>query len=338
MTETAKNQNPVEELIVDHFDGSLNVEQETELAEALAASAASKQLFLSYMRLEGRLHSLGRDGFLRDPGARPEGIIQQPTDITPVDQDHNQHSPSMRSRFLAVSTSVAVCAAVILMLTSGLWPSPVNANSVLRKAQQAAAHMVDRAYRVTISGGNAYFEAATQELMINIRGGRHFVIQPVHGSYAMGSDGIDYWLSQDGGPVWITKDYRTLPSAIGRRIPNRGMLKLADSRDELLMMPMPSLLSRIEDSYDVELVESFDPAERHLRATLRSRRGSRAHIIDFWADADSGVVLRAELKWENGRLARFEQVDAPTLSDQWYHYSQHAPDRPVRRVDATDFQ
>ncbi|MEO2019808.1 MAG: hypothetical protein ABGZ53_36205 [Fuerstiella sp.] len=338
MTDIAKNQNSIEELIVGHFDGSLTEQQETELAAALATSTASKQLFLSYMRMEGRLHSLGRDGFLREPAAEPEGIIQQPADITPVDQNNIQHSPSMRSRFLAVSTSLAVCAAVILMLTSGLWPSSVNANSVLRKAQQAAAHMVDRAYRVTISGGNVQYEAATQELMINIRGGRHFVIQPIHGSYAMGSDGIDYWLTQDGGPVWITKDYRTLPSAIGRRIPNRGMLKLADSRDELLMMPMSSLLSRIEDSYDVELVESFDPAESHVRATLRSRRGNRAQIIEFWADADSGVVLRAELKWENGRLTRFEQVESPTLSDQWYHYSQHAPDRPVRRVNATTSQ
>ncbi len=335
MTDIAKNQNSIEELIVGHFDGSLTEQQETELAAALATSTASKQLFLSYMRMEGRLHSLGRDGFLREPAAEPEGIIQQPADITPVDQNNIQHSPSMRSRFLAVSTSLAVCAAVILMLTSGLWPSSVNANSVLRKAQQAAAHMVDRAYRVTISGGNVQYEAATQELMINIRGGRHFVIQPIHGSYAMGSDGIDYWLTQDGGPVWITKDYRTLPSAIGRRIPNRGMLKLADSRDELLMMPMSSLLSRIEDSYDVELVESFDPAESHVRATLRSRRGNRAQIIEFWADADSGVVLRAELKWENGRLTRFEQVESPTLSDRWYNYSQHAPDRQVQRVDAT---
>ncbi|MEO2018663.1 MAG: hypothetical protein ABGZ53_30290 [Fuerstiella sp.] len=335
MTDKAKNQYHIEELIVGHFDGSLTEDQEKELAAALATSPSSKQVFLSYMRMEGRLHSLGRDGFLREPAAEPEGIIQQPADITPVDQNNNQHSPSIRSRFLAVSTLLAVCAAVILMLTSGLWPSSVNANSVLRKAQQAAAHMVDRAYRVTISGGNVQYEAATQELMINIRGGRHFVIQPIHGSYAMGSDGIDYWLTQDGGPVWITKDYRTLPSAIGRRIPNRGMLKLADSRDELLMMPMLSLLSRIEDSYDIELVESFDPAESHVRATLRSRRGNRAQIIEFWADADSGVVLRAELKWENGRLTRFEQVESPTLSDRWYNYSQHAPDRQVQRVDAT---
>ena len=335
MTDKARNQNTVEDLILGHFDGSLTEDQEKELAAALATSTASKQLFLSYMRMEGRLHSFGRDGFLREPAAEPEEIVQQPTDITPVVQNDNQRAPSIRPRLWEVSTSLAVCAAAILMLSWGLWSSSVNASDVLRRAQRAAADVVDRAYRVTITGGNVQRKAATQELMINIRGGRHYVIQPIDGSYAMGRDGIDYWLTQHGGPVWITKDYRKLPSAIGRRIPNRGMLKLADSRDELLMMPMSSLLSRIEDSYDAELVESLDPAENHVRATLRFQTGNRAQIIEFWADADSGIVLRAELKWDSGRLTRFELIDAPTLSDHWYHYSQHAPDRQVKRLETT---
>ena len=81
--------------------------------------------------------------------------------------------------------------------------------------------------------------------------------QSIDGSYAMGSDGIDFWLTQQGGPVWIMKDYRTFRPELGRRIPNRGLLELADSRDEVFMMPMSSLLSRIEGSYDAELVESF---------------------------------------------------------------------------------
>ena len=71
MTDEPKNSNDLEKLIVDHFDGSLTEEQERELAGALATSAETKQLFLSYMRMEGRLHSLGRDGFLREPIAGP---------------------------------------------------------------------------------------------------------------------------------------------------------------------------------------------------------------------------------------------------------------------------
>jgi hypothetical protein len=86
MTDKAKKQKAIEQLIIGHFDGSLSEEQEKELAEVLATSTASKQLFLSYMRMEGRLHSLGRDGFLREPVTEPQEIVHQPTDIWPVVQ------------------------------------------------------------------------------------------------------------------------------------------------------------------------------------------------------------------------------------------------------------
>ena len=69
MTNEPNEHIEVENLIVGHFDGTLDEGQEQELATALATSAESKQLFLSYMRMEGRLHSLGRDGFLREPAA-----------------------------------------------------------------------------------------------------------------------------------------------------------------------------------------------------------------------------------------------------------------------------
>jgi outer membrane lipoprotein-sorting protein len=335
MTDKPGDQNALEDLIVGHFDGSLSEDQEKELAVELAESTSAKQLFLSYMRMEGRLHSLVRDGFFRGPDAAAQDNVHSCAEIAPAAQVNDRRFAFTRSRRWATSSSLAVCVVLLLILGWGLWPAAVSASSVLRQAQRAAADMVDRAYRVTISGGNVQWEAATQELMIHIRGGRRYVFQSIDGSYAMGSDGIDFWLTQQGGPVWVMNDYRTFRPESGRRIPNRGLLELADSRDEVFMMPMSSMLSRIEGSYDAELVESFDPAENHVRATLRSQTGNRAQTIEFWADADSGVVLRAELRWENGRLTRFELVDSPTLSDQWYHYSQHAPDRQVIRLETT---
>ena len=335
MTDDSKSQRELSSLVIGHFDSSLTAAQEQELADALTTSAEAKQLFLSHMRMEGRLHSLGRDGFLREPAAESLAVSRLPDDTSPVAHREKAHALSMRSRFLTACMSLAVCAAALLLVTSGLFPSRVNASSVLQQAKQAAAGMVDRAYQVTISSNNAQQEAASQELLITTRGRRHYVIQPLDGSYTLGNDGTDYWLTQSDGPVWITHDYRQLAPAMQRRIPNRGMLKLADSRDELLMMPMASLLARIQNSYDAELVESSDPAEHHVRATLRSPRSNQAQSIDLWANADTGVVLRAQLKWDTGRLTRFALVDAPTLTEQWYHYSQHAPDREVRRVETT---
>jgi hypothetical protein len=336
MTSEPKNPNHIEDLIVEHFDGSLTEEQEKELAEALVTSTEAKQVFLSYMRMEGRLHSLGRDGFIREPLAEPPEIVRLPDDTAPVVHSDKQRSHSMRSRFLAAFMSLAVCAAAILMLTSGLWPSRVNASSVLQKAQQAAAELIDRTYRVKLSDAGKRSEA--RELTIDVRGGGRFVLRPVDGAYVMGSDGTDYWLTQQDGPVWVTSDRRSLLPELKRTIPNTWLFGIATNPKEPLLLEMADLLSLIERKYEVEIVDSASVTEHHVRATLRSGKRNAPEMIDFWADSDSGVALRAEIQWSNGRQMRFELVESATFSDRWYHYSQHAPGREVERLDAVKSQ
>jgi outer membrane lipoprotein-sorting protein len=336
MTEEPSKHVEIENLIVGHFDGTLNEKQEKELAAMLASSAEAKQLFLSYMRMEGRLHSLGRDGFLREPIAEPaieaERSTQQPISVAPVGRSVRQ-----RLSLLAASTSLAVCAAVMLMLLSGvLWPSSVSASSVLQRAQQAAAELIDRTYRVTLSGTGE--RSPTSELTINVRGGGRFLVRPVDGAFVMGSDGTEYWVTQSG-PVWMASDSRSLAPKLKRTIPNMWLFGIAASPNEPLLLDMAGLLSLIERKHDVELIDSASPAEHHVRATLRlGRRNTPRNAperIDFWADADSGVALRAEVRWSGGRQMRFELVESVKLSDQWYHHSEHAPGR--ERLDAVDF-
>lgn len=338
MIEQGNHQNAFEDLIVGHFDGNLSVDQERELAKAIAESPESKRLFLSYMRMEGRLHALVRDGFVKAIDIQnvvaTAGSIESTTSQTAGSRPEESQHHSARSRLWAASSSVAVCAALIALIGWGLWPSSVNASTVLRRAQQAAADLVDRAYRVTLFDSSRKNARAEQELMINIRGDRLFAIQPTDGSYLMGRDGKDYWLTQRSGPVWVTEDFRTLAPELRRKIPNRGMLALAASPEEPLMMQVSSLLSLIETSYDIELLDSQNASENHIRATARSRRKSRPNTIEFWADTESGVVVRTELRWEGNRLARFELIDSQTLSDLWYRYSERAPDREVKRLEA----
>ncbi len=332
MTDEPRNQNDIENLIVSHFDGTLNEEQEKELAEALSTSAEAKQLFLGYMRMEGRLHSLGRDGFLRDPIAELDKPTPQPVDIAPVIGSDRQ-----RLRLFAASTSLAVCAAVLLMLSSWvLWPSAVSASSVLQEAQKAAAELIDRTYRVILS--EAGERSQTRELTIHVRGKGRFVVQPVDGAYVMGSDGTDYWVARQSGPVWVASDFRSLAPKIQRNIPDRRLLELAASPNEPLLWEMADLLSFIERNYIVKLVESTSVAEHHVRATLRSGRRNIPALIDFWADADSGVVRRADVRWSDSRRMQFELVESAPLSDQWYHHLEHAPGREVERLDAANAQ
>ncbi len=320
MTAQGNQQNTIQDLIVGHFDGNLSEDQERELAKAITESPDSKRLFLSYMRMEGRLHSLGHDGFLSAVDAQPESTLN-------TRPEHRQ-----RSRLWAASSSIAVCGVLIAILGWGLWPSSVNANSVLQKAQQAAAELIDRTYRVTISQTKE--SSQSQTLTINVRGGGRFVIQPADGSYVMGNDGTDYWMSQRDGPTWVTSDFRSVAPKLQRQIPNRRLLGLAASPDEPLLLGLSDLLSLIQRKYDMELVESATAMEHHIRATVNSVRRNHPEVIDLWSDVDSGVVLRAEVKWSNGMQRRFELVESVKLSPQWYHHTEHAPGRKVERIHA----
>ena len=333
MNDIADDHNHIEELVVGHFDGTLTEKQEKELAEKLAASASAKQLFLSYMRMEGRLHSLGRDGFLREPILETQDVDARPADSTHGVRNHPAPERSRRSHGWTVSTSLAVCASV--MITWILWPSSVSAGSVLERAQQAAAEMVDRTYRLVMSHPDSEGEPTTRELTITVRGGGRFVIQPEHDAYVMGSDGTDYWMARRNGPVFITGDFRALAPELQRQIPNRRLLNdVLASPNEPLLLGISDLLQLIERRYDVELVDSANPAEHHVRATRRSNVRRRPSIINLHADAETGVVLKAEVNFPDSRQRRWELIETSNLSDQWYHHSQHAPDRQVKRLDA----
>lgn len=332
VTEHGNHRSALEDLIVGHFDGNLSVDQERDLAKAIAESPESKRLFLSYMRMEGRLHSLGHDGFLSAVDAQDVDATAQPVESTLTALPEYSRPHSVRSRRWVASSSIAVCGVLVAVLCWGLWPSSVNASSVLQKAQQAAAELIDRTYRVTISGTKELSQS--RELTINVRGGGRFVIQPADGAYVMGNDGTDYWMTQTDGPVWVTSDFRSVAPELQTKIPNRGLLGLAASPDEPLLMGISDLLSLIQRRYDVELVESATVNEHHIRATVNSSRRNHPEVIDLWSDVDSGVVLRAEVRWPNGRQTRFELVESVKLSQRWYHHTEHAPGRKVERIHA----
>ena len=99
---------------------------------------------------------------------------------------------------------------------------------------------------------------------------------------------------------------------------------------------MAGVLQLIDRKYDVELVDSEDSKQHHVVATRRPgfRRG--ALVIRLEADANSGVVLRVEMQFEDSGKRMFEMIETPTLSNGWYHYSEHAPDSEVEHLDVAD--
>lgn len=322
--------NNVEDLVVGHFEGSLTTEQEQKLASVLSHSEEGKQLFLSYMRLEGRLHSLGRDGLLREPDPPIVAAKERPTPR----QDSSGRPQRINARALRILASLAVCFVAMATISWLLTTKPVSANAILEKAQRAAAELMDRSYRLVISNLRTENERGDREVEISLRGGGKFLVQPENGIYVMGFDGSEFWLARKAGFVAVTSDYQSLSSELTSRIPNRRLLEFLSAPQQPLLLDLESLLKRIRESYDVELVESESDEFQHLRGTLR--KGEPAvimPIIDLWIDTESGVFVKAELVSPDKRSVRIELLESRPLPEDWYRHEYHFPDHKVRRLN-----
>lgn len=323
-----QDQDDVEELIIGHFEGSLNADQEKRLSAAIAGSVESKRLFLSHMRMEGRLHSLGRDGFLRIPDdgvfTTTDEEIEAPIAVgsKPVQRPH--------WRFLKVIGALAAGILLMFFLSNIIAPSNVNANTVLARAQQAAAELVDRTYHFVFTDLSNPDKPVKKEFDIDLRGGGLFVIRPNEDPYIMGSDGEMYWMARKKrGPVAVTPDYKTLAPALQRRIPNRRLVDVLASQNEPLLLDLSSFLSLIKRAYEIELIDSEDDTLNHIRATVRANRPARLPTIDLFADAESGVIVKIEATRTGISHALFELQESVPRSENWYHHESHFTRRPV---------
>ena len=108
-------QDNVDDLIIGHLDGTLTEEQELELATTLNTSQAAKQSLLSYMRMEGRLYSLGRDGFIDHQMSGPTSATDNPSEAEQQIPSAVVSGERRRLGLLAATTSLAACAAARLV-------------------------------------------------------------------------------------------------------------------------------------------------------------------------------------------------------------------------------
>ena len=327
MSDRSKKFREIDDLIFGHFDHSLTEQQECELAHHLKKCPETRARFCTQMRMEGRLHSLGRDGFLSPP-ALP---LSCEAEAFASDNMHEVTPASKVSHKLRVPTAITswvVAATAILLLTSwSLWPSGVSAASVLEQAKQAAQEILDRTYRVTLI--NPQDQTVKQELTLDVRGASQFVIRPLDGSYIMGSDGSEFWVTRPNGPVWVTNNFRSLAPTLRRRIPNRRILGFATSPDEPLLLEISGLIALIERNYEIELVNAPGSPEHHIRATLRSAKPNIPQTIELWADPETGIVGKAVTHWPNQSSRALELVKSEPLHEDWLQHSHHAPNAEV---------
>lgn len=107
---------------------------------------------------------------------------------------------------------------------------------------------------------------------------------------------------------------------------------MATSPSEPLLLDVTELLSLIKRKYEIELVSPHGSPEHHIRARLRSEKVNVPETIEFWADADTGVVIKALTHWPNQDRRMLELLNTAELNETWYQYPLHAPDAQVRRL------
>ena len=257
-----------ESLIRKHFEDHMTAAEEQKLAAALSTSDSSRELFLSYMRLEGRLHSLGRDGLLLEPAT--DNSLKE---IDGKSQKSSFSSSRRTSPPWRVLLSLAAMLVLMFVVSWSLSPEPLSAHSILERAKLAAAEWVDRTYLLKINDLMLDGPNRVREFEIDMRGDGVYLVRPLNkgtrtGMRLLGNSGTEQWFSRkNSSTIFTTGDYQSLSPELKKKVPNLGVANFLTSRRKAMLLDIASLLNYVNKTYEVEFVESEQPNTRHLRAT-----------------------------------------------------------------------
>ncbi len=159
------------------------------------------------------------------------------------------------------------------------------------------------------------------------------------------------------GPLWIGggPNERWLVPAFGPAFTGRSefVSQWMSNRD----MPAPflhvmSVLQRLRRTYKLQLVgdETIDSGDRqrevlcrHVVGTLRNPQPNLPAHIDLWADVDSGIAERIELKWNRPAGERgptqwvIDYMGEPNLPVDWFQVEGHVdPSRHIVRLETQE--
>jgi hypothetical protein len=260
----------------------------------------------------------------------------------------------------------AVAAVVAVGLTAWrLSESPATAAAALQQMIRATEAPLDRVYLITteMTGetkgrsslwpgtppgpkrtGPKMRETVSTDVppeggaMLYVRGSQYVLERQTEngGKLITGSNGRESWSIGPDGAIQVSSDplgFRGPMPALETRIP---------------FVDIRSGLRQIESSYDLQLMS---PWKRHgqeanvlqrLRADRRSDDPAQPQIIHVWYHGDSGLVQQIQMdgmsRKDYPRLTRLtvELIEQRELGADWFeHTAHHDPQRPVRRIDAT---
>jgi hypothetical protein len=188
-----------------------------------------------------------------------------------------------------------------------------------------------RQYRVVVDRDNGSASGKPVTATLYVQGTRRFAFcYPVSPGTSLwiGNDGEQSWLVPPEGPVLVTSDPASVQRWFGQAY---GMMPLLSFR---------TILSRMRDRYDVELVKPLDQSDARATVQLEGRRKTFVTTdparIRIWSSRATGAINELDLDWRpETSPAGFRRVGFLLISSEphpetiFSHAAYHESDRPV---------
>lgn len=254
-------------------------------------------------------------------------------------------SPATSKHRVARMWSLVGLAACLLVACTLLVMKSANesrATEILAQIRQVSLADTDRSYYLFHS--NSQHDAPFEFLgKLYLRGTTGFVVEVKN--YAVGRNGDEYWVVPAKGPVILAHDFNWLNSPSARDMLELELLKdLSVTSHRAPLVQLSTIVESIAGVYDFGIHRGTYEGTHRLDELRAARRGLNAELpasIRLWFDSETKIIHTVELTWSvvEGRplrhSVRLTLAPAENVADEWYqHAAHHAPDRPIRRVDA----
>jgi hypothetical protein len=238
--------------------------------------------------------------------------------------------PLLRRLLIAAS---AACVLLAFTLFSLQFARDSLADDVLLAVDQATARETDRVYAIRQARG-ASGEVVASQAKLYLRGRSGFVIKCAQG--VLGRDGDRFWLVDSQQQVTVSEDFRSIDTRLNQdELGLRFLHELSLESRHIPLMQLASVAQLMQHDYVVTLSRSRY-GEHDADLLIGQRRHARSGLpatIHLWADVDTRIIQRAELRWEQEYVLILDLLPDESVPRQWYGYQTHChPDSAVRRI------
>jgi hypothetical protein len=236
--------------------------------------------------------------------------------------------PLVRRSLIAAT---AACLLIAVTVFSLHFARDSLADEVLLAVNKVSARATDRVYAIRHTRGTTGGLVAHQARLY-LRGRSGFVIKCGQG--VLGRNADQFWLVDSRQQVTVSDDFHGIDARLTQD--ERGLRFLQELSLEsrhIPLMQLASVAELMQHDYVVTLSQSrHDQRDVHL--LVGHRRHSKSGLpstIQLWADIDTRIIQRAELRWEQDSVVILDLLPDESVPPEWYSYQAHCHENPAAR-------